>query len=93
MAKIAMIGDEMTSLGMKLVGIKKSFVADAGNVQEVYDKAKEDADIIVVTHSLFESLKQVDKDKITARIPDRHGGGEDTLGDLVKQVVGFEVKA
>jgi vacuolar-type H+-ATPase subunit F/Vma7 len=93
MARIAVIGDEMTAQGMKLAGVRNSHIAAADNVQEIYDRVKADADIIVITHSLFESLKDIDNEKINARIPDKTGGAEDMLQSLVKQVVGFEVKA
>ena len=92
MAKLAVISDEMTALGMRLAGVRNSFAAEPGNAQDVYNRVKADADIIVVTHSLLESIKDTDSEKITARMPDRLGGGEDTLSGLVKRVVGFEVK-
>jgi vacuolar-type H+-ATPase subunit F/Vma7 len=93
MARIAVIGDEMTALGMRLAGVKNSLAAGKEDVQETYDRLKEGSDIIVVTHSLFGSLKHLDEGKITVSIPDMQGGGEGVLGKLVKRVVGFEVKA
>ncbi len=93
MAKLAFIGDEMTATGMRLAGLEDSYVATAANVQEVYKKAKEDADIVAMTHSLFESVGVKDEDKINVRIPDMTGGGGDMIKDIVKRVVGFEVKS
>ena len=93
MAKLAVIGDEMTMLGMRLAGVESSHIATAINAQDIYNKVKEEADILAITHSLFESVKVMDDDKITVRIPDMSGGGGDMIKDLVKRVVGFEVKS
>ncbi len=92
MAKLAVIGDEMTVLGMRLAGVEHSFVAGVDNAQEVYDRVKEEVDIMAITHTAFESIKNMDDHKITVRIPDASGGGSDMVKDLVKRVVGFEVK-
>lgn len=93
MAKIAVIGDEMTALGMRLAGVENTYTASPGNAQAVYDTAKQDADILAVTHNLFEAIKSKDDDKITVSIPDVSGGGGDVVRDIVKRVVGFEVKS
>jgi vacuolar-type H+-ATPase subunit F/Vma7 len=92
MAKLAVIGDEMTALGMRLAGVESSHAATVDNAQDVYNKVKEEADMIAITHTLFESVRNLDEEKITVRIPDRSGGGGDMVRDLVKRVVGFEVK-
>jgi vacuolar-type H+-ATPase subunit F/Vma7 len=92
MAKIAVMGDDMTALGMRLAGVGNSVKADEGNAQETYDRLKQEADIMVITHTLFEALRSVDESKINVRIPDKNGGGGDMIKDLVKKVVGFEVK-
>ncbi|MCD6496367.1 MAG: hypothetical protein J7K54_03790 [Candidatus Aenigmarchaeota archaeon] len=91
MATIAVIGDEITVLGMKLAGIEKSAAATPETAQSVYDIVKEEADILAVTHTLFGSITQ-DPEKITVSIPDMNGGG-DTVSEIVKRVVGFEVKS
>jgi len=93
MAKLGVIGDDITALGMKLAGIEQSHVATPSNAQEIYNRVKENTDILAITHTLFESIKDMDEEKITVRIPDREGGGGDMLSDLVKSVVGFEVKS
>ncbi len=92
MAKLAVIGDDMTVLGMRLAGVESS-IATAENIQSVYDKVAESADMIAVTHGLFESLKKKDEKKITVSIPDMTGGGGDMIKEMVKRVVGFEVKS
>ncbi|UCD02856.1 MAG: hypothetical protein JSV63_03685 [Candidatus Aenigmatarchaeota archaeon] len=92
MARLAVIGDEMTALGMRLAGVENSFTATPENAQEIYNRVKEEADIMAITHTIFESIKDLDDHKITVRIPDASGGGGDMVRDLVKSVVGFEVK-
>ncbi len=93
MAKLAVIGDEMTALGMRLAGVRNSHVAGVKDAQDVYNKVKVEADIIAITHTLFESVKETDSEKINVRMPDIGGGGGDMIKDLVKRVVGFEVKS
>lgn len=93
MARLAVIGDEMTVLGMRLAGVESSHKAAVSNVQDVYNKVKEEADILAITHNLFESVRVMDEDKINVRIPDATGGGGGMIKDLVKRVVGFEVKS
>jgi vacuolar-type H+-ATPase subunit F/Vma7 len=91
-ARLAVIGDEMTALGMRLTGVQNSHIATVSNAQDVYSSVKAEADILAITHNLFESVKAKDEDKINVRIPDMTGGGGDMIKDLVKRVVGFEVK-
>lgn len=93
MARLAVIGDEMTTLGMRLAGVENSHMATVVNAQDVYKKVKEEADIVAITHHLFECVGVKDEDKINVRIPDMSGGGGDMIKDLVKRVVGFEVKS
>jgi vacuolar-type H+-ATPase subunit F/Vma7 len=92
MAKLAVIGDEMTATGMRLAGLEHSYTATEDNAQEIYDRVKEEVDILAITHRIFESIKNMDEHKITVRIPDASGGGGDMVKDLVKSVVGFEVR-
>jgi vacuolar-type H+-ATPase subunit F/Vma7 len=92
MAEIALIGDEATVLGLRLAGIKKSYVAGKGNVDEIFRKAENEADIIVITSGLYNALKKRESDKIIIQIPDREVAESDVVKKLVKDVIGFEIK-
>lgn len=92
MARIALIGDETTVLGLRLAGIKMSYVAGKENVDEIFRKAENEADIIIITTGLYNALKKKGSDKIVIQIPDKDTKETDVVRKLVKDVIGFEIK-
>ncbi len=98
MAQLYLIGDELTTTGFGLVGVKKAYTATPDNIKQILNEIKDDADIIVITHELYEYAGEaVEKirstGKIVIGIPDRSGGGEDTISKLIKDTIGFEIKS
>jgi vacuolar-type H+-ATPase subunit F/Vma7 len=92
-----LIADKLTATGMKLSGLRNVYVADAagaGNTLiEVSDKAK----ILLITNTLASHAKrEIEKlrkaGKVIVEIPDRSGAGEDMVGKMIKEVIGFELK-
>jgi len=92
-----LIADKLTITGLSLAGLKSVHLADkdsvAGALLEVSDKAK----IVLITNALAtHSRKEIEKlrkaGKVIVEIPDRSGAGEDFVGKMVKEVIGFELK-
>ncbi|HEX54849.1 MAG: hypothetical protein DRO90_00860 [Candidatus Altiarchaeales archaeon] len=97
MEEFCIIGDELTVTGMKLIGVKNCYIADKENVRDILENAVNKFAIVAITHSLSKHVKnEIERiranNKIIVEIPDREGGGEDTLRKLVRDVIGFELK-
>ncbi|HIE34437.1 MAG TPA: hypothetical protein EYP86_04800 [Candidatus Altiarchaeales archaeon] len=95
--EFCIIGDELTITGMNLVGFKDCYIADESNINKILTDACDKFRIIGITYSLSKSVEnKIEKlrktGKIIVEIPDREGGGEDTIRKLVKDVIGFELK-
>ncbi len=93
MTKVFVIGDEITVTGLKLAGLKDSYVATSETIGSILDKLGE-SEIIVITHSLYQTArKRIDrmKDKIVIETPDAKGGGEDIVNKIIRDVIGFEI--
>jgi len=98
MAKLYLIGDELTSTGFGLAGVKNAYIATPDNIKQILNEVKDDADMIAITNTLYEhaedSIKKIQSTgKIVIKIPDRSGGGEDTISKLIKDTIGFEIKS
>lgn len=92
MAKIGLIGDKISVLGFRLAGIKKSYIVNKENVDEMFKKVETESDIIIITAGLFNALKKKESDKIIIQIPDKEISDIDIIKTLVKDVIGFEIK-
>jgi vacuolar-type H+-ATPase subunit F/Vma7 len=93
MTKVCIIGDEITVTGLKLVGMKDSYIATPETINSVLNNVSE-SEIIVITHSLYQvARKRIEKmkDKIIIETPDAKGGGEDIVNKIIKDVIGFEI--
>jgi len=91
-----LIGDRLTVTGLKLAGLKETFIADGSNVNEILKKISSDASIILITSELAKFVvKDIEKlrksGKIVIEIPDRVGS-DDVIEKLIKDAVGFELK-
>lgn len=91
-----LVGDRLTVTGLKLVGLKKTCIADEKNVVSVLKEIKPKAKIILITQSLSKhARREIEKMRksgsIVVEIPDRVGGG-DTVEKLIQEAVGFEIK-
>lgn len=99
MTQMYLIGDELTVIGFGLAGLKKAHVATPETVSQVLNKVKDSADIIIITNALYEKIsrEQINKlrsaGKMIIKIPDRTGGGEDVISELVKSTIGFEIRS
>ncbi len=96
MTKLYLIGDELTATGFGLAGVK-AYAATPQTVMQVLNEIREDADIILVTNSLYmhveDRINRVRASgKIVIKIPDRTGGGEDVISKLIKDTIGFDIK-
>ncbi len=96
MAKLYVIGDELTTKGLGLAGVKQSYVANKLNAMEVFEEVlgkTTSEDIIAVGHSVFDELKERIRkvDRIVVEIPDISGEGEDKTAALIKSAVGRDV--
>ena len=95
--QIYLIGDQLTVTGFGLSGVKNSHVATPENITQVLDKIKDEAEVIAVTHSLYEHAEDKIRrlqstGKIIARIPDRSGSGGEIITKLIREVIGFDMK-
>ena len=91
-----LIGDRLTVTGLKLAGLKKTFIADESNVNEILRKIGPEASIILITNELAKlAIKDIEKlrriGKIVIEIPDRKGGS-DVIEKLIKDAIGFDLK-
>ncbi|MBN2014841.1 MAG: V-type ATP synthase subunit F [Candidatus Altiarchaeota archaeon] len=98
MTRLCLIGDELTTTGFGLGGVKKAYSATTETVIDVLNKVKDEADIILITNKLYDSAEERIKKirsagKIILKIPDRSGGGEDIIRKLIKDTVGFEIRS
>jgi vacuolar-type H+-ATPase subunit F/Vma7 len=98
MAQMYLIGDELTTTGFELAGVKKTYTATPENIKEVLQEVREDADIIAITNELYGHVEDIIKKiqssgKIVIKIPDRSGGGEDIINRLIRDTIGFEIKS
>ncbi|MBU4265752.1 MAG: hypothetical protein L6243_05865 [Candidatus Altiarchaeales archaeon] len=92
------ITDRLTAIGMGLAGLKKVSLATERDVSGILNKSSETEDILVITRGLATSAKEdIEKlrksGKMIVEIPDRAGGGEDSINRIIREVVGFEVKS
>lgn len=97
MKRIYLIGDEVTVTGFGLAGVRNCYVATQENVKHILDKIKDEAEIIAITHNLYEHAEDKIKKlqsagKIIARIPDRTGSGEEIIPRIIRDVIGFELR-
>jgi len=91
------IGDELTITGMQLAGFKNVRVASKENITSIVKEVAEKARITLVTQELAQhAKKEIEKlqkaGKMIVEIPDRTGGGEDFTNQLIKDVIGFNLK-
>ena len=96
MARLCIIGDRLTVTGLELAGLKNMQIADQKTVVDKLKDIDEDMDVILVTQSLaqeaLKEIKELRRDgKIVVEIPDREGGGEETISRIVRNVVGFDL--
>jgi len=93
MPKIFIIGDEFTITGLKMVGFEDTAVANKDNIQEVFE-ANKDKQIIVITHSLFDVIREriarMPSSSIILELPDMNGKGEDTAMKMLINALGEE---
>lgn len=92
-----LIADKLTATGMRLSGLKKVYVADAGSAGSTLVEASDKAKILLITNTLAAHAKrEIEKlrkaGKVIVEIPDRSGAGEDFVGKMIKEVIGFELK-
>jgi len=92
------ITDRLTAIGMGLAGLKKVSLATERDVSGILNRSSETEDILVITRGLATSAKEdIEKlrksGKMIVEIPDRAGGGEDSINRIIREVVGFEVKS
>ncbi len=92
------ITDRLTAIGMGLAGLKKVSLATERDVSGILSKSSETEEILVITRGLATSAKEdIEKlrksGKMIVEIPDRAGGGEDSINRIIREVVGFEVKS
>jgi len=96
MVKLCIIGDRLTVTGLELAGLKNMYIADKENITDVIRNLNDKFDVILITQSLAKNVsKEIDslrrKDKIVVEIPDREGGGEETIRKMVRDFIGFEL--
>jgi vacuolar-type H+-ATPase subunit F/Vma7 len=92
-----LIADKLTITGFSLAGLKNVHPADKDSFGRVLVDVSEKARIILVTNSLAKnSRREIEKlrkaRKVIVEIPDRSGAGEDFVGKMVREVIGFELK-
>jgi len=92
------ITDRLTAIGMGIAGLKKVSVATEKEVSDILNKTSETEDIVVISRGIAKQAKgDIEKlrksGKMIVEIPDREGGGEDSINQIVREVVGFDVKS
>jgi V/A-type H+-transporting ATPase subunit F len=103
--KVAAIADSDTIVGLKLAGVKLSYVAETPQqAEEAFDKVLQDQNIGLIVFS--EKIADKIRDAITnltsqktipivVEIPDKRGvqpGRRDPLMDMIRRAVGIELK-
>jgi len=91
------LGDRITSVGLKLVGLKNSVPSNRNSIRADLTKISEGEDIILVSNKLFHEasgkIEEIrDEGKIVISIPDETGGGKDFLENLIRRAVGFDIR-
>lgn len=100
--KFYVIGDKLTVLGFRMVGVDGTVVTDAPEAEEAIKKAVKDKElgIILITEktanlvsSLVEDLFYTTAFPLILEIPDREGPveGRGSVRDIVKNAVGLSV--
>ncbi len=97
MDKMHLIADKLTVTGMRLGGLKEVHSASEETVGKILEEVAQEARIVLITQGLAkhvrEKINRLRKSKkVIVEIPDRGGGGEDFVDNLVKDVIGFELK-
>ena len=100
--KLAALCDKDTAVGLRLAGIKDTYVSE-GNVSDVWNEvsSKDDIGILFITEKIAEDLGRELKDfrlrnttPIIIEIPDKKGRLQDHMdyvSHLIKKAVGVEV--
>ena len=100
--KLAALCDKDTAVGLRLAGIKDTYVSE-GNSSDVWNEvsSKDDIGILFVTEKIAEELGRELKDfrlrntiPIVIEIPDKSGRKKDHVdyvSQLIKKAVGVEV--
>lgn len=92
------ITDRLTAIGMGIAGLKKVTVATEKEASNILNKTSETEDIVVISRGLAKQAKDdIEKlrksGKMIVEIPDREGGGEDSINRIIREVVGFDIKS
>ena len=100
--KLAALCDKDTAIGLRLAGIKETYVSN-GNVNELWNQISQNQDIgiLFVTEKIAEELGRDFKEyrlknniPIVVEIPDKKGRMKDHIdyvSHLIKKAVGVEV--
>ncbi len=96
MAKLYIIGDNLTIMGLELAGVKESYTATEINAVQIFEevlKKTTEEDIVAIGHSVFDNIKDkiAKSNRIVVEIPDISGAGEDKTAALIKSAVGRDV--
>ncbi|MBI4399557.1 V-type ATP synthase subunit F [Candidatus Micrarchaeota archaeon] len=100
--KIFVLADKPTCIGFRLAGVENCHVAEGKDAERKLEELmnNEDVGVIVVNEKLLAQIDWKLKKKIdtTARpavvpVPDKHGPSSEveSLGDMIKKALGFEL--
>lgn len=100
--KCIVIGDELTVMGFRLIGVSGTVVSSEDEARSVFDEVRQQEDVamILITERIAEQMReQIDDVKLQMKrplileIPDRHGVVEEkeSILDVVQRVIGVKI--
>jgi len=94
--EIYLIGDELTAAGFRLAGVK-SYVLSEKNEEGVFNELKDKKAVLVITQSasqLFgEKIDKLKAKSIVLIIPEKQGEEYLSMKNIIKDTIGFDLKA
>ncbi|HDN83764.1 MAG TPA: hypothetical protein ENG50_05315 [Candidatus Altiarchaeales archaeon] len=97
MNNICIITDKTTAIGMELAGMKGINIAEKDNVLDVFEKLVHKFDIFLISSSLARVIEREirfwqRRGKVIVEIPDKESSGEEFTSQIVREVIGVEIK-
>ncbi|MFH1125613.1 MAG: V-type ATP synthase subunit F [Candidatus Altiarchaeota archaeon] len=93
--EIYIIGDELSSIGFKLAGVR-TYAIDDVNRDEVYDKIKDKKAVLILTHRamriLGDKAEKLKANSLLISVPEKHDDEYLSLRHLIRSTIGFDFK-
>lgn len=93
--EIYLIGDELTSTGFKLAGVR-SYGINEKNKEEIFNELKDKKAVLILTPTasqmLGEKVEKLKAKSLVISIPEKQGEEYSSIQHLIKNTIGFDLR-